>query len=110
MYLNEIGDVVSDVFLILPFAHLAELRPFWIWIIVVLAIVSEMAGVMAAMTGSARRYDGPMGKSDRAVVFGAAGLYAGLGGSIPPAFMAIVASLLAATVVHRVLRGIHAAS
>ena len=30
------------------------------------------------MVGASRRYDGPMGKSDRAFVFGALGLWVGL--------------------------------
>ncbi|HMB55022.1 MAG TPA: hypothetical protein VKU40_17020, partial [Thermoanaerobaculia bacterium] len=33
-----------------------------------------MAGVCAIQVGASRRYDGPMGKSDRAVAFGAAAL------------------------------------
>ncbi len=37
------------------------------------------------MVGIARRYDGPMGKSDRAFAFGALGLCVGLGGPLPSA-------------------------
>ena len=40
-------------------------------IVVVLAGASELAGTVALLIGASRRYDGPMGKSDRAVVFGA---------------------------------------
>ena len=32
-----------------------------------------MAGVVAVQIGASRRYDGPFGKSDRAVFFGALG-------------------------------------
>jgi CDP-diacylglycerol--glycerol-3-phosphate 3-phosphatidyltransferase len=39
--------------------------------IVVLAGVTELVGVLSQTIGAARRYDGPMGKSDRALVFGA---------------------------------------
>jgi CDP-diacylglycerol--glycerol-3-phosphate 3-phosphatidyltransferase len=35
--------------------------------------------VISVQIGASRRYDGPMGKSDRAFVFGAAGLVLGLG-------------------------------
>jgi len=37
---------------------------------VLLAALSEMAGVVAIQVGAERRYDGPMGKSDRALGFG----------------------------------------
>lgn len=48
-------------------------------VVVVLAVVSEMTGVVAVQVGAQRRYDGPMGKSDRAVLFGLIGLLLGLG-------------------------------
>ena len=41
-----------------------------------LAVISEMAGVVAVQVGASRRYDGPMGKSDRAFAFGALALAA----------------------------------
>jgi len=37
--------------------------------VVFLAVLSEYAGVMAPLIGQERRYDGPMGKSDRAFWF-----------------------------------------
>lgn len=77
--LNELGDVVSDTVLYLPLALVAGFRPELIVAIVLLAIMSEMAGVVAVQIGASRRYDGPLGKSDRAFVFGAIGLLGGLG-------------------------------
>jgi hypothetical protein len=71
MYLNELADVVSDMFLVLPFAHLRGFSPFWIWNVVVLAVIAELASILGVVAGASRRYDGPMGKSDRALVFGA---------------------------------------
>ena len=44
----------------------------------VLAIVGEAAGILGPSVGAERRYDGPLGKSDRALLFGAIGLWAGL--------------------------------
>jgi CDP-diacylglycerol--glycerol-3-phosphate 3-phosphatidyltransferase len=41
--------------------------------------MSEMAGVVALQLGSTRRYDGPFGKSDRAVFFSALALLIGFG-------------------------------
>lgn len=82
-YLNELGDVVSDAALYAPFALLPAFGPFWIGLVIVLAIITEMTGVLGLLVGASRRYDGPMGKSDRAVVFGALGLWAGLGWPLP---------------------------
>ncbi|MGJ5816335.1 CDP-alcohol phosphatidyltransferase family protein [Paludibaculum fermentans] len=109
-YLNELTDVVSDAFLILPFAYLPELEPLWIGAVIWLAAVSEMAGTVAVMTGAGRRYDGPMGKSDRAFVFGALALWIGLGGAVPGwlgwGFPRLLGLLLAVTIVNRVLGGL----
>src|SRR5438128_9382520 len=64
-YLNELCDVVSDVFLYLPFVFLAEFDSPWMVSVIALGVISEMAGTVAVMTGASRRYDGPAGKSDR---------------------------------------------
>jgi CDP-diacylglycerol--glycerol-3-phosphate 3-phosphatidyltransferase len=61
-----------------PGLTLVDGRPELIVAVVVLAVVTEMTGVVAVQIGASRRYDGPMGKSDRAFVFGALGLFAGL--------------------------------
>jgi len=108
-YLNEIGDVVSDAALYAPFALVAAFGPAWIGLVVVLAILTEFAGVLGLMVGATRRYDGPMGKSDRALVFGALGLWFGFGGPLPGWtvwIMAIVAALLAITSIRRVRAGL----
>jgi CDP-diacylglycerol--glycerol-3-phosphate 3-phosphatidyltransferase len=77
--LNEMGDVVSDAALYLPFAVIPGLSSLLISLVVLLAVMSEMAGAVAVQIGAARRYDGPFGKSDRAVFFGALGLALGAG-------------------------------
>ena len=41
-----------------------------------------MAGVLGVTVGGSRRYDGPMGKSDRALIFGVTGLAIGCGAPI----------------------------
>lgn len=69
--LNEIGDVVSDAMLYLPFAFLPGSTPWLVILVVFLAVLSEFCGVLAQTVGASRRYDGPMGKSDRAFLFGA---------------------------------------
>lgn len=78
-FLNELGDVISDIFLYLPFALLSGVVPIMVVAVVLLAVISEMTGVIAVQVGASRRYEGPMGKSDRAFVFGALGLALGLG-------------------------------
>ena len=108
-YLNELGDVISDAALYAPFALLPGSSPWLVGALIVLAALSEMTGVLGAAIGGGRRYDGPMGKSDRAAVFGTIGLAAGLGVPMEPAlnwiWMAVIA-LLALTIVNRIRRGI----
>ena len=102
--LNEIGDVVSDTALYIAFAFVPGLSPALIIAIVVLAIFTEFAGVVAIQIGASRRYDGPMGKSDRAFVFGLLALLLGLGIEVGPwmnATLGIVAALTALTVINR---------
>jgi CDP-diacylglycerol--glycerol-3-phosphate 3-phosphatidyltransferase len=77
--LNEIGDVVADAALYLPLALVPGFDPRLAVGIVVLAVLSEMTGVLGPTIGASRRYDGPMGKSDRAFVFGLLALLLGLG-------------------------------
>jgi CDP-diacylglycerol--glycerol-3-phosphate 3-phosphatidyltransferase len=77
--LNEMGDVVSDTALYLPFAVIPGVNPLLVAAAVALGVMTEMAGVVAVQIGGLRRYDGPFGKSDRAVFFGALGLLLGLG-------------------------------
>ncbi|ELS33774.1 MULTISPECIES: CDP-alcohol phosphatidyltransferase family protein [Pseudanabaena] len=77
--LNELGDVLADVSLYLPFSLIAGVSAPLIIGIVILAIASEMVGVLGYAIDAQRHYEGPMGKSDRAFVFGALGLILGLG-------------------------------
>lgn len=103
-YLNELGDVVSDSALYAPFALLSGSSAWLVGTIIVLAVISEMAGVL----GRPRRYDGPMGKSDRAFVFGAAGLLVGLGVPMATALnwlWGTLIVLLLITIANRVRRG-----
>jgi len=68
--LNELGDVVSDTALYLPFAAIPGMNVLLIAVIVALAVMTEMTGVVAIQIGASRHYEGPFGKSDRAVWFG----------------------------------------
>jgi CDP-diacylglycerol--glycerol-3-phosphate 3-phosphatidyltransferase len=111
-YLNELGDVVSDAALYAPFALIAPFESIGIGVVIVLSTITELAGALGPSIGASRRYDGPMGKSDRAVVFGALGLW--VGSSAPmPAWLGwvipLLAVLLVMTVVNRVRAGVREA-
>ncbi|WP_265524202.1 CDP-alcohol phosphatidyltransferase family protein [Providencia rustigianii] len=73
--LNELGDVISDVALYLPFVLIFPHAFWWILLILFLSVLTEFIGVIAQAIGASRRYDGPIGKSDRAFIFGALGLF-----------------------------------
>ncbi len=77
--LNELGDVVSDVALYLPFCLIPGVQAAWIVGVVILAMLTELVGVLGLAIADNRVYNGPMGKSDRAFVFGAVALALGLG-------------------------------
>ena len=108
-YLNELTDVISDAALYLPFALLPPFSPLWTGMVIVLAVMSEYAGALGPLVGASRRYDGPMGKSDRAFVFGALGLWAGLAAPLPEwaaLVMPALAAALVVTIVNRVRGGL----
>ncbi len=107
--LNELGDLLSDLALYLP---LAWVYPPARWPVVAFAIgavLTEFCGVLARALGASRRYDGPMGKSDRAFVVGALGFVtaivpAALG--VWPWVFAIAAVLAALTCRNRLARAL----
>lgn len=77
--LNELGDVVSDAALYLPLL-IAPGMPAWGVIgVVLLGTLAEMTGVVSVQIGGERRYDGPLGKSDRALAFAFVGIVIGFG-------------------------------
>ncbi len=103
--LNELGDVISDIALYLPLAFVPLFHPYLIIAIVIVALLTEIVGVVAIQIDANRRYDGPMGKSDRAFVFGGLALFVGLGWLTSPTIINIILSLvlvlLVVTVVNR---------
>ena len=72
--LNELTDVVSDAALTLPFAYVAN--PLGVGAAIFFAALTEMAGLVGM---GERRYQGPFGKSDRAVALGVCGGWLALG-------------------------------
>lgn len=108
-YLNELSDLIADSALFLPFALLPGVSPLLVVLLVLLALISEYAGVLGPMVGASRRYDGPMGKSDRAFCFGVLG--AGVASGLLPAawlngLLAVILALLLYTLYNRVRQGL----
>ena len=85
-YLNEITDVVADAALYLPFAFVAPFDALSVGVFIYLAALTEFCGVLGAVHGNGRRYDGDMGKSDRAFGMGCFACYYALTGSLPDFF------------------------
>ena len=107
--LNELGDVVADAPLYRPLAAVPGVSTPLVVAIVLLAVIAEMAGVVGVQIGASRRYDGPMGKSDRAFAFGLLALLLGLGvapGRWTTAFLALVALLASLTIINRSRRAL----
>ena len=110
--LNEICDQVSDVALYLPFALAAALHAPLVVLCVVGALLAEFAGVLALSVGSARRFDGPMGKSDRAFWFGLLALLICYQGAplLLNGILLLVIALSAWTVFNRLRQALKAAA
>ncbi|MEX0809873.1 MAG: CDP-alcohol phosphatidyltransferase family protein [Dongiaceae bacterium] len=105
--LNELGDIVSDAALYLPLALVPGAPASWIVLFVVAATLTEVAGLIGPMLGRERRYDGPMGKSDRALVVGVLALLLGLG--VPTGFwLALVFAMVFALTMVTVMRRVRA--
>jgi CDP-diacylglycerol--glycerol-3-phosphate 3-phosphatidyltransferase len=68
--LNEIGDVLSDIAIYFPFIYFNSLSIELIIIFILLSVINEFCGLLAKSISGIRRYDGPMGKSDRAFFVG----------------------------------------
>ena len=81
--LNELGDVLSDTALLIPFMFYAPNASWSVALLIFAGAMTEMCGLCAYMMSGVRRYDGPMGKSDRASVTGAIGFLIGMGSFSP---------------------------
>ncbi|MCW8857066.1 MAG: CDP-alcohol phosphatidyltransferase family protein [Kangiella sp.] len=94
-FLNEIGDVISDLFLIIPLIIIPELSLWLLAGFAFTALLTEFSGILGIMVGTERQYQGPMGKSDRALLIGLVGLLVPLV-SVPAIYLNVV--LVIATV------------
>lgn len=120
-YLNELCDVFSDSALYACFFAFTLLSYPLLTAVIMLAIISEYAGVMAPLIGAERRYDGPMGKSDRALAFSVLAILLACMPSLQARFtavkliyidyllnglLALISLLLILTIFNRVRQGI----
>jgi len=102
--LNELSDVIADAALYLPFALIPGLNAALVVPVVVTGVIAEMAGALGPMIGAARRYDGPLGKSDRAFAVGLLAVLLGIGiapGLWSTLYLAALLLLSALTVLNR---------
>ena len=105
---NEMSDVIADVVLFLPFALISGINPIFVVLFAVVGVFNEMAGVVAQTLNGERRYDGPMGKSDRVFVVGFIALLLGLGvqaGVWVDVLFAIATLLALLSTYNRAMRG-----
>lgn len=112
-YLNELCDVVSDVALYLTLLAVSGMSAAPVLLFAGLAVLTEYAGVLGVMVGAARRYDGPMGKSDRAFLIGVLGVLLAFGWIHAPAVgwaLHAASALCVLTVWRRVSAGLTTAS
>ncbi|UYZ84329.1 CDP-alcohol phosphatidyltransferase family protein [Entomomonas sp. E2T0] len=112
-YFNELTDVIADSALFLVFVFVSGVNPMLVVLVVILSLLTEYAGVMGPLIGASRRYDGPMGKSDRALAFGV--ISAGIAiGWLPLTWINpllwIIAGLLVYTLVNRIRQGLNEVS
>jgi len=108
-YFNELGDVISDLALIVPFAWAMPSAGGEVIAFAFLAVLVECAGLIGPLVGAARRYDGPLGKSDRALALGALSLWIGFGlgsGRYGHLVWILLSVLSVLTIVNRVRRGV----
>jgi CDP-diacylglycerol---glycerol-3-phosphate 3-phosphatidyltransferase len=112
-YLNELSDVVADAALALPFALIAPFGWASVGSLIFLAALSEMAGALGPMVGAPRQYDGPMGKSDRALLFGALGFWLAVAGGLPESafwLLPVADAAIAVNIRNRIRSGLAAAN
>jgi CDP-diacylglycerol---glycerol-3-phosphate 3-phosphatidyltransferase len=112
MYLNELTDVIADAALILPFALLPGFPAWGVVFFAFAAMLTELAGVLGIPAGVSRRYDGPFGKSDRALALAILGVLIASGVSFDGwgiYVFPLLTALSAATVWNRVRAGLNEA-
>jgi phosphatidylglycerophosphate synthase len=102
--LREVTDAATDLLLYLPLATYPGVAAGPVVALVALGLLAEIAGLAAVARGDVRRRDGPMGLSDRMLVFALAGLILAVDPRAAPWLPWLLlpaAALAAATVIQR---------
>lgn len=99
--LNELTDVLADAALLLPFAYLPNWNAALVGAVVVLSGLTEMTSVVGQTLTGIRRNDGPLGKSDRALLQGVLGTWLAFGFAVSEAIAPLFALGLVVTVYNR---------
>ena len=110
--LNEVGDIISDSIIFFPLLKFQPESLYLIITFILLSIINEFAGLIGKVVGKERRYDGPMGKSDRALILGLYGLLIFFGVSITgvsPYIFGILIFLLLISTYTRLKKSLHEA-
>ena len=68
--LNELGDVISDFLIFFPLLKLFSINLYILIAFLFMSLINEYTGILGKAVSGSRRYEGPMGKSDRAFVIG----------------------------------------
>jgi phosphatidylglycerophosphate synthase len=107
--LNELGDALSDLTIYLSLAFVTPAAQWPAIAFAIGAVMTEFCGLLGRALGASRRYDGPMGKSDRALLVGALGLFTALIPSLVPAWPRVLwlgTILTGITCLHRLARAL----
>lgn len=72
--LNELGDLVSDAAIYLSIVAITGFHVYGVFLFVLLAWLSEIIAILSQQVKQERANHGPLGKSDRAFLFGVLGL------------------------------------
>lgn len=102
--LNEIGDIIADCFIFIPLIKHEPSSLYLVVIFILLSIINEFAGVLGKTVCGERRYEGPMGKSDRALVVGTYGIISYYTIDITPVFNYAILTIIALLTVSTITR------
>lgn len=101
--LNEFGDIFSDLIIFLPLVKYESQDILLVVLFITLSIINEFAGLLGKVISNERRYEGPMGKSDRAfviAVYGIIGFFqVDIKSNIPLIFILLILLLIVSTVI-----------
>ncbi|MCL4117510.1 UNVERIFIED_CONTAM: hypothetical protein GTU68_015578 [Idotea baltica] len=84
LVLNEVCDLISDAAIYLSFIAITGFNAYALFGFVLLAWLSEVIAILSVQITQNRANQGPLGKSDRAFLFGVLGLLVALGIDFTP--------------------------